>query len=251
MQFISNNKLLVFFIFLFVLVVAVLVANLVAVFFNGKPVAAPEIPRDETTMGSGDELRYLILGDSTSIAQGGVYSQGFATKTAENLAKNYKVIYQNYGVSGARIKDVATTQLEDSTEFIPDLVLVAAGANDVTHLTSLDSVKSDLQHIINTLRERNNNVKIVFTGSASMGDVSRFTQPLRWFMGYQTRRINDVFEQLENEANVSLAYIARETSEDFANNPALFAQDNFHPNNEGYAVWTEVLNPVLEEALSK
>jgi lysophospholipase L1-like esterase len=251
MQFVSNNKLLVFFIFLFVVLVAVLVANLVAVFYNGKPVSAPEIPREETTIGSGEELRYLILGDSTSIAQGGDYSQGFAVKTAENLAKTRKVIYKNYGVSGARINDVATTQLDYSKEFIPDIVLVAVGANDVTHLTSLESIESDLKQIINKLRERNNNVEIVFTGSASMGDVKRFIQPLRWFMGKQTERINSAFEQLVEEDNVKLAYIARETSEEFANNPKLFAQDNFHPNNEGYAVWVQVLNPVLEEAISK
>lgn len=251
MQFVSNNKFLFICIVVFVVVLALLVANLVAVFYNGKSVAAPDIPREATTIGDGDELKYLILGDSTSIAQGGDYDQGFAVKTAENLSKNYKVIYRNYGVSGARVNDVATSQLDESKEFTPDVVLVAVGANDVTHLTSLGSIKTDMQQIINKLRERNKDVKIIFTGAASMGDVNRFIQPFRWFLSQQTDDVNALFEQATRENGVTFAYIARETGEEFANNPKLFAQDNFHPNNEGYAVWTEVLNPVLEEAISK
>lgn len=251
MQFVSNNKFLFICIVIFVVVLALLVANLVAVFYNGKSVAVPEIPRDVTTIGEGKELNYLILGDSTSVAQGGDYSQGFAVKTAENLGNNYKVTYQNFGVSGARINDVANTQIEQSKNFTPDIVLVAAGANDVTHLTDLGSIKNDLENIINKLRDRNEKVKIVFTGAASMGDVKRFIHPFKWFMGQQTKDINKVFEQVAKENNATFAYIARETGEQFANNPILFSQDNFHPNNEGYAVWTKVLNPVLEEAISK
>lgn len=251
MQFVGNNKILIVSIIIFVVIVGVLIANLVAVVNNGKMVAAPEIPREETTIGSGDSLRYLILGDSTSIAQGGDYNQGFAVQTATKLSEKYTVTYKNVGVSGARIKDVATNQIEDSKDFVPDVVLVAVGANDVTHLTSISSIKLDMISIINTLRDRNKNVIIVFTGAASMGDVKRFIQPFKWFMGSQTKDVNKAFENIAKDNDVTFAYIARETGEEFANNPKLFAQDNFHPNNEGYAVWTKVLNPVLEKTITK
>jgi lysophospholipase L1-like esterase len=249
MQFIENNKLLVFFVALFIFIVTLLVVNLLAVFTNGNSVSAPIISRDKTTIGEGDELKYLILGDSTSIAQGGDYTEGFAVKTAENLSKNYKVTYQNFGVSGARIHDVVTDQLERSKDFVPDIVLIAVGANDVTHLTSLGSIKTDVKQIISTLRERNSNVKIIFTGSASMGDVLRFAQPFKWFMGYRTSQVNAVFEKITTEESVTFAYIARETGKSFADNPQYFAQDKFHPNNDGYNVWTDVLNSVINQTL--
>ena len=251
MQFIENNKLMVFCIVVFIVAIALLVSNLLAVFYNGSPVAAPDIPRNEITIGEGVELNYLILGDSTSIAQGSEYNQGYVVKTAESLSKSYKVTYQNFGVSGARINDVANDQLERSKKFKPDLVLVAVGANDVTHLTSLDNIKTDIKQIISTLRERNSNVKIVFTGSASMGDVFRFAQPFKWFMGTRTDAVNTVFEKLVVENNVIFAYVARDTGKQFAEHPEYFASDKFHPNNQGYAVWTEVLSPVLEQALKQ
>jgi lysophospholipase L1-like esterase len=251
MQFLENNKLLIVFIVLFVMMVLLLVANLLAVFYNGASVAAPNIPREETTIGEGEELNYLILGDSTSIAQGGDYDQGFAVKTAENLSMNYKVTYQNFGVSGARISDVATDQLERSKNFNPDVVLIAAGANDVTHLTSPESIKTDLETIISTLRERNSDAKLIFTGAASMGDVQRFVQPFKWFMGARTDSVNKVFEELAMREKVSFAYIARYTGKQFAEHPEYFAQDKFHPNNQGYAVWTEVLNRVIDSSISE
>jgi lysophospholipase L1-like esterase len=251
MQFLENNKLIILCVIVFVVVVALLVANLLAVFYNGTPVAAPDIPRQEITVGEGDEFRYLILGDSTSIAQGGEYSHGFVVKTAENLSKNFKVTYQNFGVSGARINDVATDQLERSKDFMPDIVLVAVGANDVTHLTSLGSIEKDMKYIVNTLRERNKNVKIVFTGSASMGDVLRFAQPFKWYMGYRTKNVNIVFEKVALEENVIFAYIARDTGKQFAENPEYFALDKFHPNNQGYSAWTKVLNKAIESSINQ
>ncbi len=247
MDYVKNHKLVVFCVVFFVIILAIVIANLVAVLYNGKSVEAPEIPRAATTIGDGSELKYLILGDSTSIAQGGDYIEGFAVKTAENLGRNNKVTYQNFGVSGARIKDVATDQIERSKDFTPDIVLIAVGANDVTHLTGISSIKTDMQVIISKLKKRNNKVKIVFTGAASMGDVVRFIQPFKWYMGQQTKKVNTAFEQIAKENGVSFAYIARETGEEFANNPKLFAQDNFHPSNDGYAVWARVLNKVLDD----
>ena len=251
MEYVKNNKLIIFCIVVFVIILTLLVANVVAVVYNGKSVAAPEIPRAATTIGEGAELNYLILGDSTSIAQGGDYDQGFAVNTAENLSRNHKVTYRNFGVSGARIADVANDQLQRSNDFKPDIVLIAVGANDVTHLSNIGNMKTEMLHIINTLRERNNNVKIVFTGAASMGDVKRFIQPFKWFLGQQTKNVNAAFEQIAKENNASFAYIARETGEEFASNPKLFAQDKFHPNNEGYSVWSKVLNRVIDNSINK
>lgn len=250
MQFFENNRVLAVFMFVFVAILALLIANVVSVVFNGDNVEAPEISDKETTIGSGEKLKYLILGDSTAVAQGAEYEQGFAVQTAQELAKTKQVTYKNVGVSGARIHDVVVDQLERSKDFVPDLVLVAVGANDVTHLTSIGSIKRDSQTIINSLRERNKNVAIVFSGAASMGSVKRFTQPFKWFMGQQTQDVNYAMAKLANDNNVAFAYIARETGEQFAEHPEYFAKDNFHPNAEGYAVWTKVLNPVIENTLS-
>jgi lysophospholipase L1-like esterase len=235
---------------LFVLILLLIIYNVVVIATNGSPTITPDISNEAKTIGSGEELNYVVLGDSTAVAQGAQYSDGYAVNTAENLAENYKVTYINYGVSGARISDVVNKQLSESKDFTPDLVLVGVGANDVTHLTSLGSVENDIYKIMKDLKNRNNNVRIVFTGAASMGDVLRFPQPIKYLAGKQTERMNNVFKAAANEENVFFAAIAEKTGDAFASNPEYFASDKFHPSAAGYAEWTKALSPVLEEALN-
>jgi lysophospholipase L1-like esterase len=249
MQVLENNKVLVLIITLFVIILATLIVNVLAVVYNGKSVPVPVIYRESKTIGKGDGLFYLILGDSTSIAQGAEYEHGFVIKTSKELAKKYRVTYQNFGQSGARISDVAISQMEESKMITPDIVLVAVGANDVTHLTSLKSIESSMLQIINELRSRNQSVKIIFTGAASMGDVQRFIWPTSWLLGKRTSEVNRVMERVSLKNDATFAYIAKKTGPKFATNPQYFAEDNFHPNNEGYSVWTEVLNQVIQQEL--
>jgi lysophospholipase L1-like esterase len=251
MDLLTKHRIFIILIILFGVLLVVILVNTLVVIFSGKAVPAPTIPREEAKLGSGPELRYLILGDSTTIAQGSDYEDGYVVHTSENLSKDYEVSYRNYGVSGAVTKDVLTLQLPNIKDFKPDIVLVAVGANDVTHLTSTGSIKQDAQSIITQLKKLNREVKIVFTGSASMGDVKRFPWPTSWLARLRTSQVNKSFlEVIESNDNVSFAYIARETGEQFAQNPQYFAEDNFHPNAQGYAVWTEVLNREIQRALA-
>jgi lysophospholipase L1-like esterase len=214
--------------------------------FNGTKVPAPNIPREAQMFGEGQDLNYAVLGDSTAISQGGIYEEGIAVSTAKQLAPNQRVVLRNFGVSGARTKDVLQDQLPKvSAVFRPDVVLIAVGANDVTHLTRSGSVRGSLQAIITQLKEQNPNVKIILTGAPDMGAVPRFPQPLRWLAGVRTKQINKVFTEADQQENVSLAPIATSTGPIFQKNPSLFAPDKFHPNTAGYKIWVPVLNESL------
>lgn len=251
MQFLSDHKILSTFFAFFIVILLIGIGNYLYVRLAGSNVAVPEIPREKISVGSGEELRLLILGDSTSIAQGADYSEGYVIGSVEQLSEEYEVTHQNFGVSGAVIRDIVEDQLPRSEEFIPDLALVAVAANDVTHLTSLENIKRDTQSIIDELKARNQKVKIVFTGSASMGDVKRLGYPLRWFAGYRTRQISKaMLKVVETNDNVSFAYIARETGPQFASKGDEFlAADKFHPNAAGYKLWTKVISKSLITAL--
>jgi lysophospholipase L1-like esterase len=214
---------------------------------SGTSVSIPEIPRGAQTIGKGDEIKYAVMGDSTAVGQGGDYSQGIAVQTAEHLAKGKRVVYQNFAKSGAKIADVLNEQLEAASAFDPDIVLISAGANDVTHFTSVDAATKDMRTIIEKLKSDNGNVKIVITGSPQMGSVPRFPQPARYLARLKTESLNAALFDLAKEKKVSVAPIAEKTGALFSDNPQLFAQDNFHPNNRGYATWVPVLNDALTD----
>jgi lysophospholipase L1-like esterase len=133
----------------------------------------------------------------------------------------------------------------------PDAVLLAVGANDATHFTPAAKLKAQLTQIVDGLCQSNPNVKIVVTGCPQMGSIPRFLQPLRWFAGTQTARINTVFAAIQAKENIVWAHIADKTGAAFEKHPALFAFDKFHPNARGYALWLPVLDEALWEALSR
>ena len=235
---------------LIAVVIVTLLVNIVIIARNGTVVPVPETPRGVTTVGSGVSVEYVILGDSTAVGQGGDYDRGIATQTAAHIASKGKAVtYQNFAVSGARANDVLTKQLSGALERKPDIVLISIGANDLTHFTSLSSIKKDMQSIVDKLWQANPDCAIVITGTPQMGTVLRFPQPAKYFAGVRTGQMNKVFEQLARQNNLVFARIAEKTGKTFGDNPKLFAADKFHPNNDGYAVWIPFLNQGIDQVL--
>jgi len=219
--------------------------------FAGSSVPAPTIPRRYPILGTGPELRYVVMGDSTSISQGSDYDEGYAVASAHHLAKTYQVSMLNTGVSGATAETVRRDQLAEAKTFRPDVALIAVGANDATKFTKGKVVGDNIQQIIDGLREANPAVKIIMTGSPAMDSVSRFPFISKWIMNVRTKQVNAVFTELINKNNLTLAPIAQETRQAFLDDPSLTAADKFHPNARGYAFWTPVINRALDQALTR
>jgi lysophospholipase L1-like esterase len=212
--------------------------------------APPRAPSAEETFGSGRPLRYLVLGDSTTVAVGGTYERGIARQTARHLGASHQVVMKNVGVSGARVHDVLVEQLPRVGSFVPDVVLLDVGANDVVHLTRAAPLERDLEAILQDLLSRNRSVKIVVTGSADMSSPPRIPRLLRGLSGHRTRVLNRVFERAVARHHLTFAPIARETGPVFKRDRSLFDVDRFHPNDRGYELWIAVINAALDRALA-
>jgi acyl-CoA thioesterase I len=208
--------------------------------------------RKPTTFGSsGRQLTYVVLGDSTAAGIGGTYGSGIAVSTARHLAQHNTINMTNLSVSGARMSDVRRLQLPIAEALRPDIVLVSAGANDVTHLTSVRSMRADLHVIVSTLRAANTDVKIVITGSPDMGSPPRVPRLLRRLAAWRTKQVNRMFRSEAGAYDLEFAPIADVTGPLFRKDRSLFASDRFHPNDRGYATWNAVLNETLTQATAE
>lgn len=228
-----------------------IIAEILIIKFNGTPVPAPRLSRASTMLGQGSPLNYVVMGDSTSVGQGTDYTNSYSLASARHLAQKYKVNFVNFGVSGARVKDILDQQLPEALAQQPDIVLIAVGANDATHFTGSSSIQQDMTQIAQKLRRQNPNLKIVLTGSPAMDSVPRFPWPVKQLMGLRTRQVNKAFVPVIQNNNLLLAPIAQETRAAFLKDPTLFAPDKFHPNAQGYALWTPVINRALDQALAQ
>lgn len=231
-------------------VLFLILIELLIIRFNGSNVAAPSIPREVEKIGSnGEPLKYVVLGDSTTVSQGSDYREGYAVKSAEHLAEKHQVSFINFGVSGARVKDVLDDQLSKALQEDPDIILISIGANDVTHFTRLSSFENDLEQTISKIRDKRKDTKIVVTGSPDMSTVARFPWLTKKIMGARTRQINSIYDKVISKYDLVHAPIAKETGPVFAEDKELYSPDKFHPNAEGYSLWTKVINSSLDEAL--
>lgn len=196
-------------------------------------------------------LQYVVMGDSTAAGQGAAYKYGVAVRSAKHLASSQTAVTMvNLSKSGAKTRDVLEKQLPNAVDIRPDLVLISTGVNDVTSLTSPKKARKDLQKVVDRLIDANCQVKIVITGAPDMGSIPRFAQPLRFLAGLATTKYNRTVLLVAEEKNITLAPIARETGSRFRQNPDLFAEDDFHPNEEGYAIWANTINSRLDAALN-
>jgi lysophospholipase L1-like esterase len=213
-------------------------------------VAVLAMSRDAVVVGNsnGTPFTYVVLGDSTAAGVGADYDQGIAMTTARELGRERRVTMLNYAVSGARTKDVLEEQLPGAERIRADAVLLSVGANDVTHLTSVRSMRKSLQEIVRRLRAANPDVAIVITGSPDMGSPPRVPRLLRGIASWRTKRVNEMFIEEANGLGLTFAPIAAETGPLFRRDRSLFHPDRFHPNERGYATWAPVLNGALATA---
>jgi len=245
-----NHYLLSFLIFLAALALFVIVQGFI-IKFNGEYVPVPDIPREVQLLGSGPALSYAIMGDSTAVSQGSEYREGFGSASALRLAESFSVSVINTAVSGATSADVRRDQLSEAVAFKPDIVLLAVGANDTTHLLRATTIRSSMQAIIDELRRVKPDVQIVVTRSPAMDSVTRFPDGAKQIMGLRTKQVNTVYGELIKKNNLIHAPIAEGTRDAFIADPTLTAADNFHPNARGYALWIPIINEAIDKAAER
>ena len=195
-------------------------------------------------------LSFVVLGDSTAAGIGVEdAADTYPTLLAERLATetDRRVELWAFGVSGARVADVASEQVSKAVERDPDLVFVGIGANDVTHLTSLSDVRAGIQRIIRELKATG--ATVVVAGAPDMR-ATAWHQPLRWLAGRRGNQVTGAIEDVARAEGVAVVELAKETGPFFEQDPAAhFSEDEFHPGPLGYRRWADAIFPVLLEAL--
>jgi len=199
----------------------------------------------------GERLRFVVLGDSTAAGLGaGRPEDAYATVLSERLAeRGWNVELTAFGVSGARVHDIADEQAAMAAEADPDLVFVGIGANDATHLTPLDDVEADMARALDLLLDTE--AIIVVAGPPDMR-AAAWLEPLRSIVGWRGRQVAERIEKVATERGIPVVQLAEEAGPYFAANPEdAYAADNFHPGPGGYRAWADAIFPILVDALER
>lgn len=199
----------------------------------------------------GEPLRFVVLGDSTAAGLGaGTPENAYATVLSERLgADGYRVDLLAYGVSGARVKDVAEEQVPLALDASPDLIFIGIGANDSTHLTSLASVGAGMDRALDVLEATG--AIVVVAGPPDMR-AHAWLEPLRSIVGWRGRQVAARIEAVAHAHGFLTVPLAEHAGPYFASHPEdAYGADDFHPGPGGYRAWADAIYPVLVEALER
>lgn len=199
---------------------------------------------------SGPRKTIVVLGDSTGAGVGaGVPANAYATVLAERLARetSTRINLVGLAVSGARVGDVVEEQVPLAVKEDADVYLVAIGANDVTHLTGLDSVRDGIARIVRRLSATGAEVVVA---SAPDMRAPAFLEPLRSIVGWRGRAVTNATEEVARSEGAIVVPLAERTRDFFADHPdRAYSDDLFHPGPGGYLRWAEAIYPELRAAL--
>ena len=180
----------------------------------------------------------LFFGNSLTAGMGLEPSEAFPAliqNRLDSLDYDYEVI--NAGLSGettASGKNRINWVLNQDV----DVFVLELGANDGLRGIPLEETRKNLQDIINTVKEKNPDTKIVLAGMQippNMGEE-------------YTTEFRNIFPELAEENNLELIPFLLEG---VAGDPKLNQQDGIHPTAEGYKIVTDNVWSVLEDVVEK
>jgi lysophospholipase L1-like esterase len=182
-----------------------------------------------------DAVRLLVLGDSTAVGTG---VEQMADALAGQLARRIpeSVAWRAVGENGATSAKVHERHLPDALTDPADIAVVLVGWNDALQLKPAAGFGESLGALLDGLRDRNPDARLVVVGPPSFADFAALPQPLRSALGSHAR---------------GLERVARRTA---AAHGALFvpgfdgvhvASDGFHPDATGYAQLAERVDAAM------
>lgn len=189
-------------------------------------------PAQSSSAPASAPLRLLVIGEST-VAGVGVETQQQALcgQLAQQLANTWSrpVNWQACGRNGATAA-VCCQQLLPTLEAQHwDLVVIALGVNDTTHLTPRWRWRRALHHLIDYFAGKAG--QVLLTAVPPLGEFSALPQPLRGWFGLRAGLLDS--DALRCCATSQALYAAMPS----AFEAHYLARDGYHPSAAGYQLW--------------
>lgn len=209
---------------------------------------ARRLPKNGTT-----GLTYVALGDSTVYGVGAnVPERNYVSRLYERLRSVYPEARMiNLGVGGATGADVVNGQLGRAVALRPDLVTLSIGPNDITKGRDVGQYERDIETILRTLLGETVAVLVVnlipdltvtprFRGREEAAEVTKRVVLFNEALGRQARAYG-----------VEVVDLYLPSRQEVPRSPELIAADGYHPSDQGYARWAELMWRGVESRISR
>lgn len=189
-------------------------------------------------------LRLLVVGDSSAAGVGVAdQAQALALPLAQGLAVALAVPVAWQLVARTGINTAEARALVRQSELRPaDVVVTALGVNDVSSQTPAGRFIEQTALLWSELQQRTGARWAVLSGLPPMHMLRAVPHPLRWYLGRYAAWLDAAVRDWSGERR--LGYCALQWSTD----PAVLAEDGFHPGPRLYPQWAQRLAQIIVQA---
>ena len=194
-------------------------------------------------------MRYVALGDSytigTNVGEGERWPNQLVTALGDRVPLQ---LVANLGVNGFSSGDLIEVELPQLAGLEPDLVTLLIGVNDVVRGVTLDQYAAQVEEIIGMILETVPANRLVIVSvpdytltpsGADFGDVQQQRAGID--------AVNSTMREAADRHGVQFVDISSVANRVPAE-PTLVAGDGLHPSGAQYALWVELIAPVVEGA---
>lgn len=207
----------------------------------------PEGPLTGAIEGRGEEIRLLVLGDSSAAGVG-------VDRTHDNLTAHLvralaegsgrPVTWRTAGFNSAtsgQIRDLVVPNLERQAW---THIALSIGTNDVKNFHTLARFKREFGGLIYALRARFPDAAIFWSPALDMTSVPALPKPMNHLLEIRARAFNRLGAQLCAERGAAAVDRLADVS------PEGFSRDGFHAGEAGYEYWAAHLAEAMLAAMS-
>jgi lysophospholipase L1-like esterase len=191
------------------------------------------------TAGSGKNYTLIAIGDSIIAGVGATtLAKALVGQTAEKLSclLDCKITWQAIGRSGAVSNEVIERLVPQLPDKQPDFMVVSVGVNDATSLSSVARWRQNLAKLLKTLVDYAPAAIIAVAGIPPLRGFPVLPQPMRALFGIR----GEIFDRVLQE-EIARRKNAVHVPLDFEPEPHMFSADGFHPSEESYQGFGEMV----------
>lgn len=150
----------------------------------------------------------------------------------------------NRGFGGARFPDVLQYVDRIVTPYDPAVVVLYCGDNDLAFERTPEQIRDDYRTFVSAVHAKAPAARIVW--------VSIKPSPKRWALRDLAQEANNLVKASQKDRDDEI-YVDTWTpmlGTDGTPRPELYAKDNLHLSEAGYALWADLVRPTLTAAVS-
>ena len=196
---------------------------------------------------------YVALGDSTVDGEGAsAPDRHYVGRLHERLRTVYPTArLVNLGVGGATAAGVLRWQLPQALELRPDLVTLSIGPNDITRDRSLWVYARDIDAIRGALT-RGTTAVVVVNLIPDLTVTPRFKgKEIEPLVRKRVVAFNEILASRAHAYGAEVVDLYSASRQEVPRRPELIGADGYHPSDEGYARWAELMWTAIERRIAR